>query len=377
MKLMYAFYKTSSLARNGIFLLVSAVVLLIAGVLFIPKFKWEQTSKQVYSMPGINLKYDDSPFVSHFLKSIKANSGYLILGTSESSSLEDGNYYDYLNADTSIKPSFSVLAGAGRTCGLYIPVFLKHKEEVKGLKIIYLVNPVYWGSNLSKVNKEYWSRYSNYGYSSSIQLSEEESFFYQPVEVYYNKLNPFEKVTYTMEYWIRGARERYFNHLTYMLNPKKYEEEISYINKGSHKLSDYPLFGQIETEKIDTTLGHVYKFHNPEWFNSIDLNEDYRYQELSTFIDLCQYLQIDATFIVGPYNERFIKHYDGGSLSPYVDVTKKLKAMLEEKNADYIDVVDISNKPGAFIDHQHHSSYGGYLLYEKIKQHLKNEETGL
>ncbi len=369
MKLMHTFYKTSSLARNGIFLLVSVVVLL--GVLFIPDFKWKETSRQVYSIPGINLKYDDEPFVSHFFKSIKANDGYLILGTSESSSLKGGNYYDYLNSDIEVRESFSVLAGAGRTGGLYIPLFINHKKEVKGLRVIYLINPVYWGSNLSQVNKEYWSRYSNYGYSSGIELSEKEKAFYQPVQEYYDKINLFEKATYTIEYWIRNVREPYFNHLTFLLNPKKYEERITYVKKGAKDLSAYPLFGQIDTEEIDTSRSHAFNFHNPDWFKSVDLKGDYRYEELSAFVDLCQYLDIQATFILGPYNERFIKHYDVGSLSPYVDVTQKLKTMLEEKGADYIDATDISQAPGAFIDHQHHSSYGGYLLYQKIKQHLE------
>lgn len=374
MELMRSFYKTSSLARNGIFLLVSMFVLLVAGAVFIPSFKYDDNSEQVYTLKGVNFKYNDAPFVSHFFNSIKANDGYLCIGTSETSPIDGGNYYDFLNNDPDLDMKFSLSAGAGRTCGTYIPVFLEHKEEVKGLKIIYLINPVYWGSNVSKVRKDYWSRYSNYGLAASVDLTEaEETKYYTPVNDYFDALNIAEKAAYTLEYWIRNARRHYFNDLTFLLKPEKYKTQQNYFPATKRALDTYPHFGEIDVQKIDTVKNIAHDFHNPEWFKSIDLNENHRYNELSSFIDLCNDLGIEATFIVGNYNERFIKHYDPGSLSPYVEVTQKVKAMLNEKGADYIDATDLSNVPGAFRDHQHHSNYGAYLIYRKIKNHIIHE----
>ena len=44
------------------------------------------------------------------------------------------------------------------------------------------------------------------------------------------------------------------------------------------------------------------------------------------------------------------------------------------EEADFIDVTEVGNIPGSFIDNQHHSSYGAYLIYQKIKNHLHEKE---
>ena len=136
MSLIQSFYKTKSLVNNGVFISVVVVLLIIIGYLF-PNSKPQIFSNQVYNLNGINLKYNDESEVSDFLLSIKKNNGFLVLGTSETGSIHGGNYYDFLNNDPDIKgKKFSVLAGAGRTCGLYIPLFLQHSDELDSLQLI-------------------------------------------------------------------------------------------------------------------------------------------------------------------------------------------------------------------------------------------------
>ena len=105
-------------------------------------------------------------------------------------------------------------------------------------------------------------------------------------------------------------------------------------------------------------------------FKPIDKQSKYRYEELSSFIDLCNHLAIRATFVVGPYNGRFITKYDKNSLAGYEETCQQIKQLLKDKKADYVDATDISFAAGAFNDHQHHSSYGAYLIYQKIKSHI-------
>lgn len=372
------FYKTSALASNGIFLLVALVVLLVLGQLFTPKFKSSPVNKQLYTVKGTHLKYNDEPYVSDFFNSIRKNDGYLIMGTSETTNIPDGNYFDFLNADSTIKEQFSVLGGAGRTCGIYIPVFLANKEYVRGLKIIYYINPGYWGHNLSTVQKAYWGRYSNYGLAKDVELTNEQLVkYYEPVQGYFDKLNFFEKQAFGLEYQLRSLKYMYFNDLRLKLFPEEYERELVFVPARKSDLNEFRNFGQIDVEQIDTIINTKYSFHNPEWFASIDLKADYRYKELSAFVDLCTDLGIEATFVVGPYNERFIKDYAPGSLSPYIDVTDNIKTLLEEKGIDYVDASIISNEPGIFRDVAHHSSYGAYLIYQQIKEHLKDDKASL
>ena len=59
---------------------------------------------------------------------------------------------------------------------------------------------------------------------------------------------------------------------------------------------------------------YLKSFTNKSWFKPIDKASNYRYEELTSFIKLCESLGIKATFIVGPYNERFITQYDPKSL---------------------------------------------------------------
>lgn len=373
MKLMRDFYKTSSLAGHGVFMLVVLVLLLLAGS-FLPKFKYNKVGEQIYTIKGVNLKYGDGVVVSHFFKSIKENGGYLILGTSETGDLKYGNYYNFLNGDTEIQTDFSFLAGAGRTGGIYIPVFLEHAEEVKNLKVIYFINPVYWGSNLAKVNKAYWTRYSNYGYSQKVLAKNADAHkYYEPVKAYYQKLNPIEKISLRLEYGLRSLKQNYSQDLAFCLDPGKPEKDLLYISTIKSPLEAYPHFGEIPIDEIDTVTNKEYAFTHTEWFKSIDLNEDYRYKELSTFVDLCRDLEIEVTYVIGPYNQRFISHFDPGSLRPYIEVNQNIKKLLEEKDVDYIDATYMSDKAGVFIDYQHHSSYGAYLIYQKIKEHIKDE----
>ena len=161
MNLIRSIYKTKTLTNNGVFVVVCGLVLLIIGY-FIPDVKSGNINQQIYTLNGFSTKYNDHTELADFYQSIKNNNGFLVLGTSETTTLKGGNYYDFLNNDKDIKGNkFSLLAGAGRTCGIHIPLLLHHQAEVDSLKIIYFINPVYWRTDLCDVSVEYWNRYSN------------------------------------------------------------------------------------------------------------------------------------------------------------------------------------------------------------------------
>mgnify|MGYP006107622923 CR=1 FL=1 len=98
MSLIQSFYKTKALVNNGIFIILCALFLLIAGY-FIPDFTGQEFKEQIYTLNGFNTKHNDPANVSDFYLSIKRNNGFLILGTSESTTIKGGNYYDFLNND--------------------------------------------------------------------------------------------------------------------------------------------------------------------------------------------------------------------------------------------------------------------------------------
>jgi len=371
MNLIQSFYKTKTLVSNGIFIAITVVILIVVGY-FIPDSSPKIFSKQIYTLNGYNTKYNDHSEVSDFFLSIKNNNGFLVLGTSETTSIEGGNYYDFLNNDKDIEgKNFSLLAGAGRTCGVYIPLFLHHRDELDSLQLIYFINPAYWRDNLCEVDVDYWDRYSNYKMCTNLNLSaQERESFYTPVQAYNDKLNLFNKSVSYLEQIIRSARRNYFNDLRYYLFPEEYTSQFNFMSDSKIDYSLDLKYGNVDYELIDTNWNIAKSFTNKEWFKPINESVDYRYQELTSFVRLCKELGIKATFIVGPYNELFIKKYSPNDIDAHEKVVQNIKQLLINNNAEFIDATDISPVIGAFNDHQHHSSYGAYLIYLKIKYQL-------
>lgn len=374
MSLIQSFYKTKNLVANGVFIIITVVILMVVGYL-IPDSAPRLFSKQIYTLNGFNTKYNDPREVSDYFLSIKNNNGFLVLGTSETGSIKGGNYYDFLNNDKDIEgKNFSLMAGAGRTCGIYIPLFLHHRDELDSLQLIYFINPVYWRENLCEVDLEYWNRYSNYKMCNNLDLSaqERESFF-SPVQAYNDQLSFSSKFVSYLEQSIRSARRNYFNDLRYFLFPEEYTSQFDFISASKTDYSQDPKYGNVDYKSIDTNWNISKSFKHKEWFKPINETVDYRYKELTSFVKLCKELGIKATFIIGPYNELFIRKYNPENLEAHERTVQKIKHLLLSNNADFIDATDISPVVGAFIDHQHHSSYGAYLVYHKIKHKLYEE----
>lgn len=372
MNFLKTFYKTKNLASNGVFITVATSLLFFFGEFLIPELKLTKIPGQIITINGFNLKYNDSPEVETFIRSIKENNGVLCLGTSESTFLGGRNYYHYLNNDLSIKETrFSFLAGAGRTCGVYIPLLLANKNIVDSLKIIYVINPVYWRNDLSTVNKEYWYRYSSYGMGQMLSVEEKETFHFSPVKDYYAELNYFEKAVMSAEYFLREKRKAYFHDLHYAFMPETFNDQFGVMSEIRGDLSNDQNFLNPDFSELDTNWNILKTFHNYQWFDPINTTEDYHYSELKAFISLCKELKIDVTYVVCPYNERFITNYSPESLEGYKNVTKQIKQILESENSLYVDATDISDIAGTFNDHQHYSSYGAFLIYQKLKGRYK------
>ena len=374
MNLIRYIYKTKTLSEYGLFLLVSLLLVLVLGNIFIPEYKVQNIDKQLLQLKGKHLKFSDDPHVTEFIRSVKRNGGYICMGTSESTSRRDGNYFEFLDQDTSYATRFSNLAGAGRSCGLYMPMLINYPEEVDSLNIIYFINPVYWRSELNDFKKGYWTRYLNYStYKNTIAKSDIQGFL-EISDDYGQVLNPGEIFLYRMENWMRKIRKPFFQDLRYWLFPAEYLKDLSFLAEEKTDLQEFNYFGRIDTANIDTSWNVTYEFKTRTWLNPISDN-DYRYKELKAFINLCRDLNVNVSFILGPVNEIYIRKYKPSYLDGYVLTIEKIRDVLNEEDADYIDATELGNIPGSFSDNQHHSSYGAYLIYLKVKKHIYEKDS--
>lgn len=372
MSFLRTFYKTKNLSSNGAFILGVVLILLFIGEFIIPTVDVKSVPDQIATLNGYNLKYGDSPEVELFIRSIKENNGVLCLGTSESTELGGLNYYHYLNNDPDLlNTRFSILAGAGRTCGKYIPLLMARRNLFDSLQIIYMINPVYWRNDLSKPSKEYWYRYSGYSLGNNLQLNNKDKELFSPVTEYYEKLNFFEKSIQVMESTLRKKRRKYFHDLYYWINPDRLNNQFDLIPNKKKDLSREINFINSDFSDLDTNWNILKAFKNHHWFDPISASEKYRYKELMAFVLLCKELKINATYIICPFNERFIKNYSPQSLKGYINTTNQIKLILENEQCSYVDATDISGLAGTFNDHQHYSSYGAFLIYKKLKSRFK------
>lgn len=375
MKSLRYIYKTKTLREYGIFILSALVLVFILGNIFIPSYPVQDVDEQLLSLKGKYLKYDDGPHVQEFLRSVKRNGGYICMGTSESTSLRDGNYYEFLDQDTSIAARFSILGGAGRTCGLHMPMIINHLEDIDSLRLIYFINPVYWRSELNHFDKGYWKRYLNYGlYREMVASTGQDGF--TKISARYNAVtNPFEKMLYRFEYYARKWRKPFFHDLRYLLSPSKYLGDLDYSESKKEGTGQFDFFGRIDTAYLDTSWNVSHEFMGRTWLNPI-VDNSYRSDELKAFIRLCRDAGADVTYVLGPVNEIYIAKYHPPYLDGYQSVLDHIASILQEEQADWIDMTYLGNIPGSFIDNQHHSSYGASLIYRDIKIHL-DEKNGL
>ena len=178
-----------------------------------------------------------------------------------------------------------------------------------------------------------------------------------------------------MEYQTRDIRRNYFCDLRNLLAPAKYGQQFKFVSDSMSHFRSYPGYGKIDTEKIDTVWNILKTFNHQKWYQPMNETDPYRFNELNAFIELCKKIGIKATFVIGPYNERFIQQYNSESLGGHQRVTQKIKQLLIDQKVNYIDATELSGVAGAFVDHQHYSSYGAYRIYQIIKQHLYEEKS--
>ena len=101
----------------------------------------------------------------------------------------------------------------------------------------------------------------------------------------------------------------------------------------------------------------------------------YRTDELRTMIRLCKERGVDVVYVMGPYNQKAYAKVHPDELPKIQAVSADLVKVLKEEGVPYIDCTDLSTEPGVFADWQHHNSYGGYLIYQRIREYVLEKEN--
>lgn len=364
-------YRLKNLARVGVIALTAVAFWLLVAVC-IPTFRAPKTTGQLYTIRHQELRDNNQLYTDLLLESIQRNNGYLVLGTSESNSRPKGNYFDFLNADTAIHCGFSVIAGAGRTPCTYFPL-IQSNEIVKGLKVIFFLNPSYGCGKLAASNADYFNRYVSYtaykrvnkpvnqDVANVLKTNKRQIFFMDRVGDFFG-------------FHLDKLRRKYYQDLRFRIDSAQFQENLTWFDSAAiarlPRSCERPGSSRYNY-RLNVAAGfdvHSYTlWPHPE--------ESYRFDELRTMIRLCKERGVEVVFIAGPYNHIAFAQVHPSELPKIQQVSENLLRVLDEEGAEYIDCTDLSTVPGVFADWQHHTSYGGYLIYQKIRDYVLEKEN--
>ena len=367
-------YRLKYLARIGL-IVIGAVAFWLLVAVFIPPFRvpecpeWEG---QLYTIRHQELRDNNALYTDLLLQSVKRSGGYLVLGTSETNARPKGNYYDFLNADTSMHCGFSVIAGAGRTACTYFPL-IQSNDNVKNLKMIYFINPSYGCGKLAFSNEDYFGRYV----SSAVYIDAnhpENQDVEQILQVNQRTMKGFEGVVELASCKMDRLRRKYYQDLLFWMKPERFSQGLVWLD--SSKVAKLPKScTRPDKSRYNYALNVSADFDVYSYTLWPHPESSYREDELRTMIRLCKERGVDIVYVLGPYNQKAYKKIHPEELPKIQQVSDNLLKVLDEEDAEYIDCTDLSMTPGVFADWQHHTSYGGYLIYQKIKAYVLEKEN--
>jgi hypothetical protein len=221
------------MAFVGVVALVAVAFWMLAS-LCIPTFRYSATDGQLYTIRHQELRDNNTLYTDLLVQSIRDNNGYLVLGTSESDYMNGENYYDFLNADTTLKCRFSLIAGAGRTACTYFPLIQSNKN-IGGLKIIYFVNPAYWCNKLARSNADYFFRYTSFANYCKANKPENKAVS-KILKANLSSTRLDDVMSDFFSYYIDRARRKYYQDLIFNIDTAKFENSLAWI-KPQHELT--------------------------------------------------------------------------------------------------------------------------------------------
>lgn len=369
---MKTLYRLKFLQKIGVITIIAIAFYSFLAFL-IPKYQPSDPKSLVYTVRHQEIRDNNELYLDYFLKSIKNNDGYLVLGTSESIIHDhDANYHDFLNADTSLHSHFSLIAGAGRTACTYFPIIQTNKN-VENLKVIYFINPCYWCGKFAYSNSDYFHRYTSYSVykKSNITKNKEVDNIFKK-----NLRHPYVLDMFGdyFGYYANKIRQKYYQDLVFNIDSSRFYDNLSWYYDGICENKTF------STVRPDSVL-HNYQYNVSADFdvNSIIMyphpEETYRFEELETMIRLCSENNVDVVYVLGPYNRTAYQNYKSEDLPKIENVVEKIHAILEKNDCNYIDCTEISFENGTYNDWQHHSTYGAYLIYKKIRNYVQKNQN--
>ena len=335
--------------------------------------------KASYEDIEINHLKDNDEYFGTFLNRIKEANGVLILGTSESSDLSGLNYWSWLNGDDGISIPFSSFKGAGRFSEMYFPLIAGSPDRWKNLEVLVFVNPTYWRTGLNAYNEIYLNRYLNPDVVRGAKAElESHNLFHPFFTPLYGASNTSSQLKSQLNLWVdENLRKPFYDDLRYRFEtkepdfvnfPKAYNAQI---NNPSVEFIDS--LRNLVNEEFNVSHTFLEKHPSPK-VPPVDFSTQYRSKALKGMIHLGKHYGVKMTFVLGPYNQVLAAQTGNQDLvDGYEKQLKEIRAMFKNADQEFIDLTDLSYEWGVFNDVQHHSIYGGYRIYERLKAYYENK----
>lgn len=380
-----------------------AFLLAVASLAAAPILLEHLPLPQIEELESVYVRRNNHIFPK-LLNSIKRRNGALLIGTSETVAYipNDDNYWQMLNRDAHLRTKLTTFGGAGRTPITWVPAILANQDAFRQLKVILYINPTYLRPSLNVFNAGYFIRYNDLQTIESL-LPEYRRYGLEPlIDPFLAELRLYESqaalgnhvsesasrdvvlgedsdvARVDSSIWIEDVFERFRTYFVLdlrLLWKARWKKVHPQPRPFYATARDYAEHLQ---EGIDPSFNASHRFIGKATgmdVPPVDMQSNHYIETLSHFIRLANEIQINLVVVLGPFNGLLAQRMNANVIPGYERKLAMIRSLIEGAKVPLIDATDLSFVPGTFMDTQHQSAYGAFLIAHKMTEYFKKVEA--
>ncbi len=315
---------------------------------------------------------EGGPEVGRMFRAFARNGTRLVLGTSETGNpMGAESYFELMDADLNSQGRGRIVTygGAGRSPLVWFPHMAVHGESMRGLRVFYYVNPVYWSPSLNTFNEAYFTRYVSGRLAAAARSGIRDAGVDDVIpheslrkrtrrhERFLHRLSlPFAMLEAPFVYDVRAVTAPYSSALLGLSTPPARPKDWALSNEAALNVSIDTMTGVAESY-LNRKITMV---KNVKWGG-------FKTRELDAFLDFAQTLGVEVCLIIGPYNRTLADVEDPRLKETFEAWYRDVKAYIASRGVGSVDAFAMSADPRSHVDAMHIGKVGARGVYEAWK----------